>query len=76
MVGKRFNRALVRTRVWRVFSFRPRTLRAAETSRKSWQRALSFSAPNSGMHQTLVQKRSDMGPWRRASHEFGEGRHH
>ena len=30
---------------------------------KSWKRALSFSAPNSGMHQTLVRKRSEPCPW-------------
>ena len=38
---------------------RPLTIKTAERRRKSWKRSLLFSAPNSGMHQTLVQKRSD-----------------
>ena len=37
----------------------PSNPQAAEKRRKSWKRALLFSAPNSGMHQTLVQKRSE-----------------
>ena len=57
-LGKRFNRSLVRTGVWRGFSNRCRTLETAER-KKNWKRALLFSAPNSGMHWTLVQKRSE-----------------
>ena len=58
-LGKRFNRSLVRTGLWRGFWNRPWTLKTAERRGKSWKRRLLFSAPNSGMHQTLVQKRSD-----------------
>ena len=56
---KRSNRSLVRTGVRRGFWIRPRTLRTAERRRKSWKRTLLRPAPNSGMHQTLVQKRSE-----------------
>ena len=45
---------LVHTGVWRAFCFRPQALRSAERSKKSWKRALLFSAPNPGMHQTLI----------------------
>ena len=58
-VGKRFNRSLVRTGVWRGFCNGPQNLKTAEIRRKLWKRAFLFSAPNSGMHQNLVQKRSD-----------------
>ena len=37
-----FNRSLVRTRVWRGLSNRPRTLKTAERKRTSWKRALSL----------------------------------
>ena len=33
--------------------------KTAERTRKSWKRTLLFSAPSPGMHQTLVQKRSE-----------------
>ena len=52
-------RSLVRTGVCRGFRNRPRTFKTAKRRRKSWKRALLFSAPNSGMHHTLVQKRSE-----------------
>ena len=54
--GRRFNRSLVRTGVWRGFWNRPRTHKITERRRQFWKRTLLFSAPNSGMHQTLVQK--------------------
>ena len=57
---KGFSWTLLRSGVWRGFCFRPWTLKIAERSRKSWQRALLFSAPSYGMHQTLVQRRSDL----------------
>ena len=58
--GKRFNRTLVRTGVWRGFWNRPRAFKTAEISRKSWKKALLKPVPNSGMHQTLVEKISDV----------------
>ena len=76
-IGKRFNRSLVRTGVWRGFWNRPRTLRTAERRGKSRKRALLFSAPNLGMHQTQAQKRSENNRLRGArwvlSPEHGEG---
>ena len=57
---KHCNRSLVHTGVWRRFSHRPRTLKIAERRGNSWKRALLFSAPNSGMHQTLVLTRSEI----------------
>ena len=53
LVGKRFNRSLVRTGVWRGFWNCPRTLKTAEISWKSWKRTLLFLrqtwyAPNPG----------------------------
>ena len=64
-VGKRFNRSLVCTGVWRRFEIdlEPSTLRKKE---KILERNTLFSAPHScmhqpwfGMHQTLLQKRSE-----------------
>ena len=79
-VRKRFNRSLVRTGVWRGFCNGPRTLKTAGRKKawkralpslKAWKRAISFSAPNSGMQQALVQKRSG----KRAFEVGGNARH-
>ena len=56
--GKRFNRSLARTGVWRGFSNRPRTLKTAE--RRKLKKDTLFSVPNSCMQQTLVQQGSDL----------------
>ena len=63
VIGKAFNRTLLCTGVWRGFCFCPRTLKNAEISRKSEPGIcncgfvlLPFSVPNTGMHQTLVEK--------------------
>ena len=54
----------VSTAVWSVPGFGAGFAIALEPSKlqkkeKSWKRTLIFSAPNSGMHQTLVQKSSE-----------------
>ena len=38
----------------------PSNPQTAERRSKSWKRAILFSSPNSGMQQTLVQKRSEL----------------
>ena len=59
--GKRFNRSLVRTGVWRRFWNRAQALRAAERRRKSWKGCFYF------LRQTLLCTK----PWfKRGSKEI------
>ena len=60
MKRQRFNRSLVRTGVWRRVWNRPNPQNCRKKERKSWKRALLFSVPNPGMHQTLAQMRSEV----------------
>ena len=57
LVGERFNRALVRTRAWARFYFRPQALRTAEIRRNPGKEHFYFLRQTLVCTKTLAQKR-------------------